>query len=170
MIKRTIQSFMAAFMAAVVLAIAMPLPAQAAAPVDDTAALAGVEEAKGVFQIDFTEAEKTAFYLEIIRGTHANFVRQGLEPDLVIVFIGPTVQFLSTEAGEDVADPATLMRIESEVERLAELGVRLEVCAVATEVFGVDNDTLFDGLELTGDGFVAMIGWQAQGYHPVTMF
>ncbi|MFW6322311.1 MAG: hypothetical protein ACOC02_01655 [Guyparkeria sp.] len=44
------------------------------------------------------------------------------------------------------------------------------VCAVAAEVFGVDNDTLFEGLERTGDGFVAMIGWQSQGYHPVTMF
>ncbi|MFP4251966.1 MAG: DsrE family protein [Guyparkeria sp.] len=166
MIKRTIQSFLTA----AVLALAMPLSVQAAEPIDDTAALAGVEEAKGVFQIDFTEAEKTAFYLEIIRGTHANFERQGLDPDLVIVFIGPTVQFLTTEADEETVDPAILMRIESEVEQLAELGVRLEVCAVATEVFGVDNDTLFDGLELTGDGFVSMIGWQAQGYHPVTMF
>jgi intracellular sulfur oxidation DsrE/DsrF family protein len=145
-------------------------PLRAAPAVDDAAALAGMTEAKGVFQIDFTDAEKTAFYLEIIRGTHANFVRQGVEPDLVIVFIGPTVQFLSTQTGEEVADPATLMRIESEVAQLAELGVRLEVCAVATEVFGVANDSLFDGLELTGDGFVSMIGWQAQGYHPITLF
>lgn len=152
------------------LALMLLIPVHAAEPIDDTAALAGVDEAKGVFQIDFTEAEKTAFYLEVIRGTHANFARQGLDPDLVIVFIGPTVQFLTTEAGDDVADPATLMRIESEVARLAELGVRLEVCAVATDVFGVDNDTLFEGLDLTGDGFVSMIGWQAQGYHPVTMF
>ena len=145
-------------------------PLRAAPAVDDAAALAGMTEAKGVFQIDFTEAEKTAFYLEVIRGTHANFVRQGVDPDLVIVFIGPTVQFLSTEAGEEVADPATLMRIESEVARLADMGVRLEVCTVATEVFGVDNDSLFEGLELTGDGFVSMIGWQAQGYHPITLF
>ncbi|KTG16332.1 MULTISPECIES: DsrE family protein [unclassified Guyparkeria] len=166
MIKHSVLSLMAG----AVLALAAVGAAHAAAPVDDAAALAGVEEAKGVFQIDFTAAEKTAFYLEIIRGTHANFVRQGLDPDLVIVFIGPTVKFLTTEADEEVADPATLMRIESEVARLADLGVRLEVCTVATEVFGVDNDTLFDGLELTGDGFVAMIGWQAQGYHPITMF
>lgn len=166
MIKRTVLSLMTAAM----LAVAMSAVVHAAEAVDDAAALAGVDEAKGVFQIDFAEAEKTAFYLEIIRGTHANFERQGLDPQLVIVFIGPTVKFLTTEAGEEVADPATLMRIESEVARLADLGVRLQVCAVATEVFGVDNDTLFDGLELTGDGFVAMIGWQEQGYHPITMF
>ena len=166
MVKRSVLSLVAAM----VLAVAIPAAAYAEAPINDTAALAGVEEAKGVFQIDFDEAEKTAFYLEIIRGTHSNFVRQGLEPRLVIVFIGPTVQFLSTETGDDVADPATLMRIESEVARLADIGVRLEVCAVATDVFGVDNDTLFDGLHLTGDGFVSMIGWQAQGYHAITMF
>ncbi|HZJ81873.1 MAG TPA: DsrE family protein [Guyparkeria sp.] len=142
----------------------------AAATVNDEAALAGVKEARGVFQIDFEDAAKMAFYLQVIRGTHANFRRQGLEPDLVIVFIGPTVQFLTTEPPEGVADPAVLMQIESEVARLAELGVRMQVCTVATEVFGVDNETVFDGMELTGDGFVAMIGWQAQGYHPVTMF
>ncbi len=152
------------------IALLMIVPVRAAEPIDDVAALAGVTEVKGVFQIDFTEAEKTAFYLEVIRGTQANFQRQGLDPDLVVVFIGPTVQFLSTQADETVADPATLMRIEAEVSRLAELGVRLQVCAVATEAFGVDNEPLFDGLELTGDGFVAMIGWQAQGYHPVTLF
>jgi intracellular sulfur oxidation DsrE/DsrF family protein len=145
-------------------------PLRAAEAVDDSAALAGMTQAKAVFQIDFTDAEKTALYLKVIRDTYANFTRQGVDPDLVIVFIGPTVQFLSTQAGEEVADPATLMRIESEVARLAELGVRLQVCTVATAFFGVDNDSLFDGLELTGDGFVAMIGWQAQGYHPVTLF
>ncbi|MGC9456838.1 MAG: DsrE family protein [Halothiobacillaceae bacterium] len=149
-------------------------PLQASDPTvyDDTAALQGVEEARGVFLIDFTDPETTAFYLNIIRGTHANFVRQGLEPELVLVFIGPTVKFLTTDPSDDLAFNHTdaLARIGDEIRELDRLGVRMEVCAVATEVFGIDNDSLHEGLEMTGDGFVSLIGWQTQGYKLIPLF
>jgi hypothetical protein len=41
---------------------------------------------------------------------------------------------------------------------------------VATEVFGIDNSTLFADLDLVGDGFISLIGYQAQGYHLVPVF
>ncbi|MFW6341611.1 MAG: DsrE family protein [Halothiobacillaceae bacterium] len=139
---------------------------------DDAAALQGVDEARGVFLIDFTDPETTAFYLNIIRGTHANFVDQGLDPELVLVFIGPTVKFLTTNPDDDLAFDHTdaLARIGDEIRELDRLGVRMEVCAVATEVFGVDNDELHAGLEITRDGFVSLIGWQTQGYKLIPLF
>ena len=63
-----------------------------------------------------------------------------------------------------------LMEIESNVEALAELGVRQEICAVATRVLGIDNKTILPGLTLVGDGFISLIGYQAQGYHLATVF
>jgi hypothetical protein len=41
---------------------------------------------------------------------------------------------------------------------------------VATQVFGIDNNTLVPGLTLVGDGFISLIGYQAQGYHLVPVF
>ncbi|MCG8095024.1 MAG: hypothetical protein JAZ17_15600, partial [Candidatus Thiodiazotropha endolucinida] len=64
--------------------------AQAEKAIDDSAALNGVNATKSVFLIDFTNPRKTAFYLDIIRGTHEGLVKQGVTPNMVLVFIGET--------------------------------------------------------------------------------
>lgn len=82
------------------------------------------------------------------------------------------MKYLSTSPPADTEQEAggILMEIESNVEALAELGVRQEICAVATRVFGIDNKTILPGLPLVGDGFISLIGYQAQGYHLVPVF
>lgn len=146
--------------------------AAAADPIDDRAALRGVKQGKGVFLIDFTEPRKTAFYLDIIRGTHAGMKRQGVKPDLIIVYIGPTVRFLTRTPEEALVidhDPS-LQAIAEHVHALHELGVRQEVCNIATRSFKVDNANLLPGLSVVGDGFISLIGWQSQGYKLVPLF
>lgn len=141
-------------------------------PINDAAALADLRVGKGVFLIDFTNPGKTAFYLDVIRGTHAGMRKQGVDPDFVLVFIGRTVAFLSTEPSEELAleYAEDLQAIAEHVAALQSLGVRMEVCAVATRVFGVDNETILPGMDVVGDGFISLIGWQNQGYRLVPIF
>lgn len=149
------------------------LPAQAAtAPINDAAALQGVKEGKGVFLIDFSDAKKTAFYLEIIKGTHAGMTRQGVKPSFVIVYIGPTVRFLTTAPDDELEleQGDALKAIAERVKELDQLGVRQEICAIATRVFKVPNETVLPGLTLVGDGFISLIGWQTQGYKLIPLF
>ena len=149
------------------------LPAQAAtAPINDAAALQGVKEGKGVFLIDFSDPKKTAFYLEIIRGTHAGLTRQGVKPQFVVVYIGPTVRFLSSKPDDELEleQGDALKAIAKQVTELNKLGVRQEICAIATRVFKVPNETILPGLTLVGDGFISLIGWQTQGYKLVPLF
>jgi intracellular sulfur oxidation DsrE/DsrF family protein len=149
------------------------LTAQAAtAPINDAAALRGVKEGRGVFLIDFNDPKKTAFYLEIIRGTHAGLTRQGVKPDFVIVYIGPTVRFLSTRPDDELEleQGEALNAVAEQVRELNKLGVRQEICAIATRVFKVPNETILPGLTLVGDGFISLIGWQTQGYKLVPLF
>lgn len=140
--------------------------------IDDAAALGDLERGQGVFLVDIGDPNKLAFYLEVIEGTHANLRRQDVEPDFVLVYIGPSVKYLTTAPDEDIQfeHSEALARIAGSVHRLGELGVRQEICAVATGVFGIDNETVLPDLELVGDGFVSLIGWQAQGYHLVPVF
>lgn len=156
------------------LLLLMPLfTAQAvSAPIGDAAALRGVKEGKGVFLIDFNDPRKTAFYLEIIKGTHAGLTRQEVKPDFVIVYIGPTVRFLSAAPdGElDLEHGDTLKAIAERVKELDRLGVRQEICAIATAAFKVPNETVLAGLTLVGDGFISLIGWQSQGYKLIPLF
>ena len=140
--------------------------------IDDRAALADMKSGKGVFLVDIGDAKKLNFYLEVIQGTHKGMVSQGVQPDFVLVYIGPSVKYLTTSPSEDAEQAAggVLLDIESNVAKLASLGVRQEICAVATRVFNIDNETLVPGLDLVGDGFISLIGYQAQGYHLVPVF
>ena len=139
---------------------------------DDADALRGVSEGKGLFLVDLTRPDKTALYLEIIQGSHAGMKRQGVEPDFVVVYIGPTVKFLTTRPGDELEMEfgAELARIQKAVKGLGELGVKQEVCAIATKVFNIDNDTLPREMKLVGDGFISLIGYQSQGYKLVPIY
>ena len=125
-----------------------------------------------MFLVDIGDAKKLNFYLQVIQGTYKGMKAQGVEPDFVLVYIGPSVKYLSSspspETERETGD--LLLDIESNVEALAALGIRQEVCAVATRVFGIDNDTVFPVMTLVGDGFISLIGYQAQGYHLVPVF
>ncbi|WP_295879260.1 DsrE family protein [uncultured Thiohalocapsa sp.] len=146
--------------------------AGSAPAIDDSAALAGVKATESVFLIDFTNPKKTAFYLDIIRGTHAGLVRQGVTPNMVLVFIGPTVQYLSTEPTDELAMEYgdELASIAESVKKLDESGVRMEVCAVATDVFDIDNASILPEMDVVADGFISLIGWQTQGHKLVPIF
>jgi hypothetical protein len=52
------------------------------------------EQGRGLFLVDHTDPSKTTLYSEIIQGTHAELKRQGVKPDFVVVYVGPTVRFL----------------------------------------------------------------------------
>ncbi|MBN8285146.1 DsrE family protein [Zoogloea sp.] len=139
---------------------------------DDAMALRGVTEGKGVFLLDFSNPRKTAFYLSIIKQTHQGLRRQGVKPDLILVYIGETVRYLSSSP-----DPKLLVEHEDALEavailvkELAGMGVRQEVCAIATQVMGVNNASLHEGLTVVADGFISLIGYQTQGYRLVPIF
>ncbi len=164
--------FRALFLLFVFSGFAWTQGAMAAPPINDAAALAELKTGKGVFLVDINGPKKTAFYLETILGTYQGMKSQGVTPDFVLVFIGPTVQYLSTEPSDELEFEyqAELQSIATSVEALNTLGVRLEVCAVATRVFGIDNTTILPGMHMVGDGFISLIGWQSQGYRLVPVF
>jgi intracellular sulfur oxidation DsrE/DsrF family protein len=140
--------------------------------INDQAALGDLKVGKGVFLVDIGDAKKLNFYLGVIQGTYKGMKDQGVEPDFVLVYIGPSVKYLSTSAATEADQEAggVLLEIESNVEALAALGVKQEICAVATHAFGIDHDTVMPDLSLVGDGFISLIGYQSQGYNLVPVF
>lgn len=140
--------------------------------INDKVALNGIKTAKGVFLIDFTNAAKTAFYLRVIEGTYKGFVNQDVKPEMVLVFIGKTVKYLSTKQDEafEMENEEHLESIQESIKNFGKLGVRMEVCAVATKVFKVDNNTIPKQMDIVADGFISLIGWQTQDYKLVPIF
>lgn len=140
--------------------------------INDSTALNGVKETKSVFLIDFTNPKKTAFYMEIIQGTYKGLQEQGVKSEMVLVFIGKTVKYLSTKPNDEFSMEfeSELESIQNSIKAFSKLGVRMEVCAVATKVFGVDNKTIPSEMSIVRDGFISLIGWQTQGYKLVPIF
>ena len=137
----------------------------------DASALAGLTEGKGVFLVDTDNPEKTALYLEIIKGTYQSMAQQQVKPEFIVVFIGPTVRFLSTEPAAELAGKGeALSSIAASITALSKLGIKLEICAIATDFFKVSNDKLLPELELIGNGFISLIGYQNKGYGLVPIF
>ena len=145
---------------------------QAEQKYNDSVALNGIKEAQSVFLIDFKTAKKTAFYMDLIVGTYDGLKRQGVESEMVVVVIGPTVQFLSKDAKPELAFEyeESFDSIQQSIQALAERDVRIEICAIATDVFNVDNNKLPQTLDVVADGFISLIGWQTQGYKLVPVF
>lgn len=142
-----------------------------ASEINDAVALSGLKEGKGVYLVSLDKPQKAALYLEIIKETHKSMDAQGVKPDFVVVFVGSTVRFLTTEPAADLkkAKPA-LESIASSIKELKKLGVRQEVCVIATNFFKVPNDKLLPELTLVGNGFTSLIGFQAKGYGLVPIF
>lgn len=164
--KNTIHHLACSMLAAVFLGGATVQAAPEQPAYNDAAALKGVAQGKGVFMVSLDNPQKMALYLKVIAGTHDNFKRQGVAPDLKVVFIGASVRHLtrtaaSSESGGELA---------RQVEQLHAKGVRLEICAIATELFGIDNADLLKPLNVINDGFISTIGYQTQGYQLVPVY
>ncbi len=143
-----------------------------ASEINDSVALNGIKETKSVFLIDFTNVKKTAFYMRIIEGTHKGLLSQGVKPNMVLVFIGKTVKYLSTKQDEafEMENEDDLNSIQTSIKNFKKVGVRMEVCTVATKVFNIENNTIPKEMDLVADGFISLIGWQTQGHKLVPIF
>ena len=146
------------------------LSVQADAPTD-ARALEGVEQGRVVFDLNNNDPETLALYLMVIRETHEDLSDQGVEPDMVLAFRGRAVTMVSEDRERfELTQFEHLDAIEEHIGALREKGVRMESCAVATRLFGVDHGELLPGIEPVRNTFVSLTGYQAQGYAVIPIY
>ena len=135
--------------------------AHAAQKPDDRDALAGLKSAKVIFDVRVPDQEKLIFNLNLINETYEGMMTQGVKPEMVISFRGPGVKLLTVAA---IGEEAKELIIE-----LKKKGVRIEVCAVATRVFKVDNSAIISEVKLVANVFNSLIGYQNKGYSMIAI-
>lgn len=119
-------------------------------------AFAGLKNADVIFDLRVPDQEKLIFNLNLINETFEGILKRGLKPRFVLAFRGPGVKLLT----------ASLIDVEA-LELIRELkkkGVRIEVCAVATRTFKIDNQGLISEVKLVANVFHSLIGYQNRGY------
>lgn len=136
--------------------IAFPSTTQA---FDDSVSLHGIETGKAYFSIDTTNLapERLPMLLMGVAVTHDMLVEQGVSPDLIVGFWGTNLTWLTNSA-----DPM----VKSLVQQLDALGVRLEICYAAMNIFGVSPESVLPEIEIVGSVWISQIayGSKSKGY------
>lgn len=128
---------------------------------NDRYALKGLKQAKAIFDVRLAELDKVLFNLGLIKETWEGINAQGVKPSLIVSLRGPAVRLFT----RDLA-PQELVELLAELKKM---GVRIEICSVATRVFKVDNARLLPEVILVGNVLTSQIGWQHKGYALITL-
>lgn len=158
---------------AVMLSALWLLPAATqAAELNNEEALKGITEIHTLYDIRKSDPAVMLSYLKGVESNYNNLVKEGVKPNSRIIFISSAVKFITTKPSDEVEleHGETLKGIAVQIKRLIDMGVKMEVCAAATAYFKVDNATLLPGIKPVRSGFIAVMGWQAQGYSLVPVY
>lgn len=143
-------------MGGMMLFLAIIVPARAADAPNDREALSGLKTARAVFDVRAPDRERLIFNLELIKETAEGMAAQRVKPQMIVTFRGPGIRLLTREQAADEIAPL--------IAELKGMGVRFEVCTVATRIFKVDKATILPDIVLVGNSLISLIGYQNRGY------
>lgn len=149
--------------AVVILAL---MATQAVAGGYDTA-LKGVKGVNVVFDVSLGNPKVANLVFWAVKNVYEDETVRALPtpPRVAVVFHGPAVKLISTDRKGFKAEEITeLDKFAGMIRQLKKDGVKLEVCDYALKVMGVDPATVMPEVDHVGNGFISVIGYQAQGY------
>jgi uncharacterized protein len=135
--------------------------------------LKGVESIKAVFDVRAAAPKSAAVQLDLILQTYRdNSIRAVTgQPGFVVVFIGPAVKLISTDTtGFAPEEQEFIGKIAETVKEMAREGIKLEICIFAARGMGVDPVTILPEIKHVENGWISVLGYQAQGYSLVPAY
>ena len=131
----------------------------------------GVKSAKAVFDERESNPKNTAFHLIGVHQTYKELAAMKKNPVFVVVFIGPSVKLISkNREGFSPEDQKSLDEIANTVSAMSKDGISLEICLVAAKFFNVDPASVLPEIKRVGNGWISILGYQAQGYSLVPVY
>jgi hypothetical protein len=118
------------------------------------------------------DPKKLTLYLTVMDETYEDLKRQGVEPEMVLTFRGPSLPLISTDVTDVPLDQEQHYQAVAELIKTlqAKPNVRMEACSVAARLFEIDPGTLLPGIDFVGNTFVSQIGYQSKGYATIPIF
>ena len=165
--KSVFLHFAAIFFAALIMAW-MSSPAKAV----EYNALNGVNQVNAVFDVTLGDPKTANVVFWAVRNVYDNENVRALPepPQVAVVFHGNAVKLISSDReGLSDSEKASMNEFAGMVRQMKEEGVTLEICLYAAKVLGVDPATIMPEIDHVGNGFVSVVGYQAQGYSVVTI-
>lgn len=135
-------------------------------------ALEGLQGISAIFDVSLGSPDMANIVFGAVKGVYDDkYIRALPEPPkIAVMFHGPAVKLISTNReGFTGSDLEALDTFAATLRQMKKDGVTLEVCDYALKVLGVDPATILPEIDHVGNGFVSVVGYQAQGYSLVTV-
>ena len=130
-----------------------------------------IKSVKVVFDERESNPKNAAFHLTGIHQTYKELAAMRKNPVFVVVFIGPSVKLISkNREGFSPEDLKSLDEIAITISAMAKDGINFEMCLVAAKFFNVDPASVLPEIKGVGNGWIPIIGYQAQGYSLVPVY
>ena len=136
-------------------------------------ALKGLRSIKAVFDVRIGNPKGAALQLKLIHDTYKdkNIMAATKNPAFVVIFIGPSVKLISKKKeGFSPEEQKILDEIANIISEMSKDGIKLEICLFAAKVFDVDPASVLPGIRHVPNGWVSLIGYEAQGYSLVPAY
>ena len=169
--NRNNNSIVRHFFAIMVVTLTIALIAAPAAS-SEYVALDGVKQVKAVFDVSLGSPKIANIVFWAVKNVYEDESVRALSkpPQVVVVFHGPAVKLISTNHKDfKDSDKEALDEFANMIRQMKKDGVKLEVCLYAVKVLGVDPATILPEVDKVGNGFISVVGYQAQGYSVVTI-
>jgi len=145
--------------------LALPAAAEEMKP-NDAVSLEGLKEAKVIFDITQGDPDKLLGRLKLIEKTAKMIADQGVKPEFVLAFRGPASFYVTKDHSKVPKGKMEIAeKIWQQVHKMASVeGVRLEECSVATGFLKIDNKTILPEINVVGNSWISLAGFQNKGY------
>ena len=129
--------------------------------------LKGLKSVKAVFDFELGNPQSALLHLQAIHQTFKdkNIWMGKKKPEIVVVFIGPSVKLVSkNRGGFSAEDQKILDEYAATISAMKKDGIQFEICLIAVKVFGVEPTSILPEIKQVGNGWISLIGYQAKGY------
>jgi uncharacterized protein len=136
-------------------------------------AMQGIESTNAVFDFRIGDPGVALAHLNLIHNMldDPNMSVNDSKPEIVVVFIGPSVKLVSSDqSGFDQDQHDSLNALADKISNMDQEGVKFEICMTSAPAFNVDPDSILPEVNKVQNGWISVVGYQHNGYAMVANF
>jgi uncharacterized protein len=136
-------------------------------------AMQGAESANAVFDFRVADAKSALGHLDLIHTMlkEPNMMIDGGPPEIVVVFIGPSVRLISTdEFGPEQNQQKELDAVAGKIAAMNKDGINFEICMTSAHALNIDPESILPEINKVDNGWISLIGYQHNGYAMIADF
>ncbi len=137
---------------------------------DNDRSLNGVERASVYFDVSLKDDELLVFRMDLLDRTIKSMEEAGLDVSAVIGFRGHASRFITRDDHyvlEEEID--NKKKIQNWISYFSSRDIVIEQCAIAAQMHDISTDDFLPEVTVVGNGYISLVGYQAQGYSVVPM-